>query len=75
MTALEQRPIPTTLGVAPAVGYRIRPMTVYDVTAVVGWHLQAFPAGFYARLGEGFMRRWMRAHILRPAWVTSRRVV
>ncbi len=45
-------------------------MTVDDVPAVVGWHLQAFPAGFYARLGEGFMRRWMRAHMLRPASVS-----
>lgn len=70
MTALEQRPVDATAGVVPAVGHRIRSMTVHDVPAVVGWHLQAFPAGFYARLGEGFMRRWMRAHILRPASVS-----
>lgn len=70
MTALEQRPVDTTQGIVPAVGHRIRPMTVNDVPAVVGWHLQAFPSGFYARLGEGFMRRWMRAHILRPASVS-----
>ena len=70
MTALEQQPVDATQRVVPAVGHRIRPMTVHDVPAVVGWHLQAFPAGFYARLGEGFMRRWMRAHILRPASVS-----
>jgi ribosomal protein S18 acetylase RimI-like enzyme len=45
-------------------------MTVDDVPAVVGWHLQAFPEGFYARLGSGFMRRWMGAHLLRPAAVS-----
>lgn len=70
MTTLEQQPVEATQRVVPAVGHRIRPMTVHDVPAVVGWHLQAFPAGFYARLGEGFMRRWMRAHILRPASVS-----
>lgn len=70
MTALEQRPVDAPRRVVIAVGHRIRAMTVDDVPAVVGWHLQAFPAGFYARLGEGFLRRWMRAHILRPASVS-----
>lgn len=70
VTALEQRPVGAQQGVDPVVVHRIRSMTVDDVPAVVGWHLQAFPAGFYARLGAGFMRRWMRAHILRPASVS-----
>lgn len=70
MTAVENPPVEAAKRAVPAVGHRIRPMTVDDVPAVVGWHLQAFPAGFYARLGEGFLRRWMRAHILRPASVS-----
>lgn len=70
MTAVEQQPVEAAQRAVPAAGHRIRPMTVGDVPAVVGWHLQAFPAGFYARLGEGFMRRWIRAHILRPASVS-----
>jgi ribosomal protein S18 acetylase RimI-like enzyme len=70
MTALEHRPTEVAEAVAGATVHRIRRMTAEDLPAVVGWHRAEFPAGFYAQLGEAFLRRWMAAHLRRPASVS-----
>ncbi len=45
------------------VHHSIRLMTQSDLGVVVEWHREAFPAGFYAQLGSGFMYRWFAAHL------------
>ncbi len=38
-----------------------------DVPTVVQAHLEAFPHGFYSRLGPGFMTAYFREHLRSPA--------
>ena len=45
------------------VHHFVRLMTRSDLDVVVEWHRQAFPSGFYAQLGSGFMRKWFTAHL------------
>lgn len=53
--------------VGGTAGYRVRAMVTEDVPGIVAWHLEAFPAGFYAQLGGGFMAAWVREHRWSPA--------
>lgn len=43
--------------------HTVRVMDRVDLEAVVAWHRQAFPAGFYSQLGPAFMDRWFRFHL------------
>lgn len=54
----------------PAHLHSIRLMTPADLDHVVAWHVEAFPSGFYAQLGPGFMRAWFAAHMTAPASVS-----
>jgi len=48
---------------------QVRRMRPADVNAVVDWHMQSFPHGFYSRLGHDFMVRYVREHLRSPAAV------
>jgi ribosomal protein S18 acetylase RimI-like enzyme len=50
--------------------HTVRIMDRTDLEAVVAWHREAFPAGFYAQLGPRFMDRWFRFHLDSPASVS-----
>lgn len=45
------------------IHHYVRLMDLSDLDAIVAWHRQAFPSGFYAQLGSGFMKVWFKAHI------------
>lgn len=45
----------------------VRAMKHVDVPTVVRAHLDAFPHGFYSRLGPEFMTAYVRAHLRSPA--------
>lgn len=44
----------------------VRPMRSTDVRRVVTLHAQLLPSGFFARLGEGFLRRYYATFIESP---------
>lgn len=50
--------------------HSVRLMAPSDLDAVVEWHLEAFPSGFYAQLGVRFMRAWFAAHVAAPASIS-----
>ena len=45
-------------------------MTVSDLDVVIPWHRHAFPTGFYAQLGAGFMKKWFTTHMNSEAAVS-----
>lgn len=58
------------INVRSDVHHVVRLMTGSDLDIVVAWHRRAFPTGFYAQLGSGFMKKWFYAHINSPAAVS-----
>lgn len=49
-----------------APSYAVRPVKPNDLEALVGMHLQQFPEGFYARLGQKFMRTYFSEYFRSP---------
>lgn len=52
--------------VQPSPALRVRRMGLQDLPFIVGAHLEHFPEGFFARLGERFLTRYYRTFLDGP---------
>lgn len=57
-------------GTRSDIHHFVRLMSRSDLDVVIPWHRQAFPNGFYAQLGEGFMKKWFTTHLESEAAVS-----
>lgn len=62
----EARPAATQVSKLTSTLYSVRLMDRGDLAAVARWHLDHFPDGFYARLGERFLASHYRGYLDSP---------